>query len=379
MSCQGCLFPTTIGTCGIVWSDAGIRAVQLPETSDAALLKRLRRKASPLTLGEVPEEIGALLRRIQGHLEGDSDRRGFADLKLDLEDAPPFTRKAYLTARRAVGPGRTTTYGALARRCGSPGAARAVGQAMAHNPTPIIVPCHRVLGAGGQLGGFSAHGGVATKLRMLTVEGADLTRIARGGVAALRDRDPQLRALIKKVGAFRLAQGKRADAFATLAASIVHQQLSLKAGATIYRRLAQLVGDPPAPARVQATSPAKLRSVGVSAQKARYLSDLARLTLDGSLGLDQLERTDDETVVQQLTRVKGIGRWSAEMFLIFHLGRLDVLPVDDQGLRRAIQLAYRMRRLPDAARIRRLARRWVPFRSVACWYLWRGLDSGGLA
>jgi len=294
---------------------------------------------------------------------------------LDLEGLPPFAAKICATARQ-ITPGRTLSYAELARLGGRPGAARAVGNAMAQNPTPLLVPCHRVLGAGGSLGGFSAHGGVATKLRLLTVEGADLGAVARAGVRALR-RDARLGPLIRRVGPCRLLEHRRVDPFSALVESIIHQQVSMAAGAAIFRRLCALTGRP-TPRRLLALRPAALRTAGLSRQKASYLLDLSAHVASGALPLRQLERMDDERVIALLTQVKGIGRWSAEMFLIFRLGRLNVLPVDDLGLRKGAQRVFRLRRLPDGERLRQLARPWIPFRSLATWYLWRAQDAGGL-
>jgi O-6-methylguanine DNA methyltransferase len=387
----GCVFSTSLGRCGLCWSETGLRAVQLPEASEEALRRRLRRVGASLVPTPAPGFASEALRRLQRHLDGDRDP--LLDLPLDLEGLAPFTRQVYERARSVL-PGRTTSYGALATECGRPGAARAVGQALAQNPFTLVVPCHRVLAAGGGLGGFSAHGSTATKLRLLTLEGADLGAVAVAGVRELARRDPRLRAVIRRVGPFRLHWAQREDRFTALAEAIVHQQVSMAAGRTIFGRLLALAGRPedstsPAetawsgqvlePARLLRASAEELRGAGLSRQKASYLADLARRTEDGALPLDRLDRLDDERVIEELTRVKGIGRWSAEMFLIFRLGRLDVLPVDDLGLRKNAQRLYRLRSLPAAARLHQLGELWRPFRSIATWYLWRAGDTGGLA
>jgi 3-methyladenine DNA glycosylase/8-oxoguanine DNA glycosylase len=238
-----------------------------------------------------------------------------------------------------------------------------------------------VLGARGSLGGYSAQGGTATKLRLLTIEGADLAPIAAAGARELARRDSRLRPVIKRVGPFRLHWAQRQDHLTALAEAIVHQQVSMAAGATIFARLLALAGQGPAidPGRLLAITPQALRAVGLSQQKASYLRDLAGRVCAGTLHLDRLARLDDEPVIAELTAVKGIGRWSAEMFLIFRLGRLDVLPVDDLGLRKGAQRVYRLRSLPSPARLRQLGEPWRPFRSLATWYLWRAQESGGLA
>jgi 3-methyladenine DNA glycosylase/8-oxoguanine DNA glycosylase len=196
----------------------------------------------------------------------------------------------------------------------------------------------------------------------------------RAAVRHLRRMDPVLAGLVQRVGPCRLQPDRRGGPFAALVESILYQQITGKAAATIHRRLCERVGRAyPRPADLAALSDPELREVGLSRQKIAYLRDLTRHVGDG-LSLARLPRLGDEQVIDALTRVKGIGRWTAEMFLIFRLGRLDVLPVDDYGVRKAMQSAYRMRAPPDAARMRRLAEPWRPYRSVACWYLWRSLE-----
>ena len=374
MTLEACLFPTAIGTCALAWSPAGIRAVQLPEASEARTLARLRRLGARPIAAPPPETV----RRLRLHLEGHHD--ALQDLPLDLEGVAPFTREVYQQAR-GVMPGQTISYGELARLCGRPGGAQAVGQVMARNTCPLVVPCHRVLAARGGLGGFSSHGTTTTKLRLLTLEGADLRSVAAAAACELGRRDPRLRPLIRRVGSFELHWAQREDRFTALAEAIVHQQVSMAAGSTIFRRLLGATGgdtrlDAP---RLLATPADSLRAAGLSRQKTSYLLDLAARTSSGALPLDRMDRLDDEQVVSELTRVKGIGRWSAEMFLIFRLGRLDVLPVDDLGLRKGVQRLCGLRSLPGAEQIRRQGERWRPFRSIATWYLWRAQDAGGLA
>ena len=166
---QGCcLFDTAIGPCGIAWTQAALAAVQLPETSRAATLARVRRHLGAEVPEQAPPAFAAVaIARIQALLAGTRD--DLADLPLDLEGVPPFHRRVYEVAR-AIPPGEVLTYGEVARRIGEPGAARAVGQALGKNPFAPVIPCHRVLAAGGRSGGFSAEGGATTKLRMLEIE-----------------------------------------------------------------------------------------------------------------------------------------------------------------------------------------------------------------
>jgi DNA-3-methyladenine glycosylase II len=192
----------------------------------------------------------------------------------------------------------------------------------------------------------------------------------------LARRDAVLSALIRQHGPCGLAAAQRADHFSALTRAIVGQQLSTKAAATIYSRLLALMpaGTPAADA-LAALADEQLRAVGISRQKAAYLRDLADKVRSGALNLDALEAMSDEEVVTSLSQVKGIGRWSAEMFLIFRLHRPDVLPVGDLGIVNAVHRVYRLRKRPTADRIRRLGEAWRPYRSVASWYLWRSLDN----
>jgi methylated-DNA-[protein]-cysteine S-methyltransferase len=164
-------FDTAIGSCALAWGARGIVAVWLPESSEAALRTRVVRRLATTTEGEPPGAVRAAIERIRALLDGACD--DLADIALDMADEPAFHRRVY-EAARGIPPGATRTYGEIARDLGEPGAARAVGQALGRNPFPIVVPCHRVLGAGGRSGGFSAPGGVRTKLRLLEIEQARL-------------------------------------------------------------------------------------------------------------------------------------------------------------------------------------------------------------
>lgn len=365
------LFPTALGPCALGWSARGVRAIALPGPSEAATLRRIAGRLTP-----PPAAITRVLERLQRHLSGEPDP--LLDVELDLDGAAPFAAEVYRRLRR-VPPGRTVSYGELARLAGGAGASRAVGHAMARNPLPLLVPCHRVVASDGQLGGFSADGGLTTKLRLLTIEGADLAPIARGGVRELARRDPALRTVIRRVGVYAPAWQREGDRFTALAQSIVHQQVSMKAGASIFARVRAAAGAAPAealrPEPILALGPETLRAAGLSRQKASYLRDLAARVAAGTLALERLDRMDDEAVVARLTEVKGIGRWSAQMFLLFRLGRLDVLPVADLGLRKGVCELYHLRSLPDARALERLGERWAPYRSIATWYLWRSLES----
>ena len=188
-------------------------------------------------------------------------------------------------------------------------------------------------------------------------------------------RDPVLAELIKKHGPCGLAAAQRSDHFSALVRAITGQQLSTKAAATIYARLAALMPGGVTPESLSALSDEQFRGVGMSRQKSAYFRDLSEKVLTGALPLDSLEAMSDDEVIAALTQVKGIGRWSAEMFLMFRLHRPDVLPVGDLGIVNAVKNVYRLRKKPDAERIRKIGEAWRPYRSVASWYLWRSLDN----
>jgi 3-methyladenine DNA glycosylase/8-oxoguanine DNA glycosylase len=181
-------------------------------------------------------------------------------------------------------------------------------------------------------------------------------------------------ALVRSVGACGLKVYRRVTPFAALAESIVHQQISGKAAASIYGRLETLGGGTLEPGHIAAASDEALRACGLSRQKAAAIRDLAEKAIDGLPTRRRLQAMDDEAAIDALTTVRGVGRWTAEMFLMFRLGRPDVLPLDDYGIRKAVQKTYRLRALPDKDRLRRIAEPWRPYRTVACWYLWRSLD-----
>jgi DNA-3-methyladenine glycosylase II len=197
-------------------------------------------------------------------------------------------------------------------------------------------------------------------------------------IAALRRADPVLRGVIDEVGSIGdFLAGRPTDHYGTLVRSIVGQQLSTKAAASIYNRLLDRFGGrAPTPDEVLADDPDELRSAaGLSHAKVRYLRSLAEHVLDGSLRLDRLPDLPDDEVIAELTAVKGIGEWSAHMFLMFHLRRPDVLPVGDLGIRRAVKIDYGLPELPTPAELTEIAEPWRPHRTLACIYLWRSLQA----
>jgi len=371
-------FPTALGHCGIAWEGSQVLRLCLPERTGRALHPRLieatgsRRPATP------PAAVGQVMERVRRHFAG--QMQDFSAVPLQLADVPAFWRQVYAAAR-AIPAGETRTYGQLASAIGSPGSARAVGQALGHNPVALIIPCHRVQAAGGKSGGFSAPGGLATKARMLALEGCSLEpplvlhlpRALRAAQEALGKADPALGRLMR--GRPPLALERRGDgsAYGVLLRAIVHQQLRPAAAQTILKRVQALFPGAvvPHPQALLATPDADLRAAGLSRAKTAALKDLARHAQAGDVPSEEaMRRMTDDAIVKRLTGIRGIGQWTAEMLLIFYLGRQDVLPVHDYALRAAMQRAFRLRSLPTQRHMERLGQRWRPYRTVAALALW---------
>jgi DNA-3-methyladenine glycosylase II len=206
-----------------------------------------------------------------------------------------------------------------------------------------------------------------------------LSLAGRKAIAALREADPVMARLIDEHATLvrrDLKRERAGDAYGALLRSIVGQQLSTRAASTIYGRLIDIFGGhAPTPKQLLAADPEEIRSAGLSRPKVAYLRDLAQHVEDGTLELERLPELPDEEVTAQLTAIKGLGPWTADMFLMFHLRRPDILPVGDLGIRRAVQVEYRMRKLPEAKRLEKVARPWRPYRTLACLFLWSSLDN----
>ena len=195
---------------------------------------------------------------------------------------------------------------------------------------------------------------------------------------ALMEADPKLGALMEEVGPIHPDRDRRAsrpDPYTALARAICGQQLSTKAAATIWGRVEDLFDGVPSPQQVIDADPQALRDAGLSWGKVSYFRDLAERVRDGELDLERLPEMGDEEVIAELTAIKGIGRWTAEMFLIFHLGRPDVLSTGDLGLRKGAQLAHGLKEPPTPAELEGMGERWSPHRTLASLYLWRSLDN----
>jgi DNA-3-methyladenine glycosylase II len=198
----------------------------------------------------------------------------------------------------------------------------------------------------------------------------------RSALKHLKKSDPVIAAIIQRVGPCVIQY--REPSFETLVRSIVYQQLSGRVASVIFGRLHAAAGEKQlTPGGIMKLRPEKMRKVGLSAQKTLYIRELAKHTKRGSIVFENLPESDDANVIDHLTRVKGIGVWTAQMFLMFALRREDVLPVADLGIRSAMKKAYGLKDLPKPAEMEKIAAVWKPYTSIACWYLWRSLENAG--
>ena len=198
----------------------------------------------------------------------------------------------------------------------------------------------------------------------------------RKAINHLKKADPVMAAIIDRAGPYKMQY--REPVFQTLVRSIVYQQLSGKAALTIFNRLAAAAKvDPITPEAILKLRPQKMRALGLSKQKIVYIRELARLTRDGDIRFERLPDMDDAAIIETLTRVKGVGVWTVQMFLMFALQRPNVLPVGDLGVRAAMKKAYGLSELPKPQEMERIAAAWHPYRSIASWYLWRSLENQG--
>ncbi|HWZ82952.1 MAG TPA: DNA-3-methyladenine glycosylase [Terriglobales bacterium] len=194
----------------------------------------------------------------------------------------------------------------------------------------------------------------------------------RKAINHLKKSDPVLAAIIEKVGPYRMQYSE--PTFHHLAEAILYQQLNGKAAATIFGRFTAAAGDPLTPKGILKLSDAEMRAIGLSRQKTSYLRDLSEKTKAGLMEFERMPELSDQDVIAHLTQVKGVGVWTAHMFLMFALRRPDILPTGDYGIQAAIKKHYKKRKWPKPAVIEKIAKPWVPYRSIACWYLWRSLD-----
>jgi DNA-3-methyladenine glycosylase II len=194
----------------------------------------------------------------------------------------------------------------------------------------------------------------------------------RKAINHLKKADPVLAAIIERVGPCRMEFGE--PTFHSLAEAILYQQLNGKAAVVIFNRFTGLAGNPLTPEGILKLTDVEMRSVGLSKQKTAYLRDLAEKTKAGLLKFEKLPELSVEEVIEELTQVKGVGVWTAHMFLMFTLQHPDILPTGDYGIQAAIKKHYRKRKWPKPADMEKVAKPWAPYRSVACWYLWKSMD-----
>jgi DNA-3-methyladenine glycosylase II len=194
----------------------------------------------------------------------------------------------------------------------------------------------------------------------------------KSAVTHLKKADPVLRAIIERIGPCKMEYGP--PEFHSLAEAIIYQQLNGKAAVTIFKRFRDLAGYPLTPAGILKLTPEQMRAVGLSKQKSSYLFDMAQRAQRGELDFSRLGDMSDDEVIKHLTQVKGVGVWTAHMFLMFTLRRPNILPVGDFGVQMAIKKHYKKRKLPKPKDMEKIARAWEPYRSIACWYLWKSID-----
>jgi O-6-methylguanine DNA methyltransferase len=377
------LFDTELGKCGMAWKESSrsnenpvVIGFQLPEATAQLTEARIARRWKANRTGTIPARISDIIKRVKLHFKGEA--QDFRDIKLYLDGTGRFTKQVY-DAARAIPSGRTMTYGQLAEVAGRSGAARAVGQAMSKNPIPLIIPCHRVLASGSKPGGFSAHGGLTTKAKMLAIEGATLgcpatirsVREFKRAAIQLGKKDPRLATILSQPVDFRLMPED--SPYETLVKAVVHQQLSPKAAETILGRITALypASKLPQPSDLIETADGALRNAGLSRSKTKALKDIAARTLDGTVpSAKEILTLSDAEIIKRLTLIYGVGQWTVEMMLIFNLGRADVLPVDDYALRKSIAGVFGMSTIPTPKEAIKLGESWRPFRTVASLYLW---------
>ena len=355
------VFDTVLGQVSIRYGDGGVSRITMHGSEP------------PRVTSDVANDLVA---RLVAHLAGDP--QDFSQVRVDLEWAGSFAADVYEQLRK-VPAGVTVTYGELAARAGRPGAARAVARAMATNRVPIVIPCHRVLGTGVKLTGFSGADGIKTKCQMLVAEGAAIPVLPSdgplfdslfepyalaAGVSHLVRSDRLFRRLHEAVGVSMLPQQFPGNPFAALMESVCYQQLAGAAAATIFRRVKRVVGENPTPESVLDAGLTGLRVAGMSASKARTALALADFFAGGT------PPNEDE-----LLTIKGIGPWTVQMFSLFHLGLPDVFPSTDLGIRKAVTALTGAGKLLSADRVETVGRRWKSYRSIATWYLWKSIGN----
>ena len=376
------LFDTVRGPCGISWRDAAVTRFLLPDNTVASMQRELRALTGQAQqTAQPPRWLRDVVKQVQRHCDGKP--QDFTAVPVHTADLSEFTRTVYRRAR-AIPAGEVLSYAELATAIGKPGAARAVGTALGRNQVPLLMPCHRIVARGGKPGGFTSPGGLDTKRWLLACEGVALEKprvltTAAQWQQALQHlrRDKAMAALIRRVGTIHFRPQRNEEPLAAFIDALASQQLATKVAATILKRVHAVinVNGTPSAAKILATPDSELRAAGLSGMKVSCLKDLAQHSVDGKLpSLSQVRTMSDEQLVRCFTAVKGIGRWSVEMYLIFDLGRADVFPADDYGIRKAVAQLHGLAALPPAKALAPYAEAWRPYRTVASLYLWRSVD-----
>ena len=375
------LFETPLGPSAAEWSEAGVTRLRFQRTP-AALEERFGAHGA-VASRRPPPFVRDMVAQLRAHLSGRP--QDFGSIPLDLTRTSPFFQDV-AQALRATPAGATVDAEALAARLGLAGGSARLRQLLARNPVPILLPSHRVLGASGLLGAWG--GGEVLHERLLALEamahpplyhrtGTPAPARVQEALSHLRAQDSRLGELIDAVGPFRLRLRRGQSPYESLARSIVGQQITGRAAAAILSRLAGEFGTPGVPPAeaIRTATDARLRAAGLSGGKARAFRDLAAHAIAGSVPpWVVLRRWPNERILDTLTQVHGIGRWTVEMLLLFRLGRPDVLPLGDYGVRKGYARQFNRGRLPSARELQRRGWRWRPFRSVASWYLYRALE-----
>jgi len=382
------LLPTTLGPLGLGWGDAGIQRIYLPEATPDLTASRLEAKGYKKRRA-VAKELEHSAKRIAQHLRGRPVDLG--EVELDITWLPEVRQRIY-TALRKVPSGTTLTYSELAERAGMPGTQQSVGTAMGENPCPVVIPCHRVLPAGGKLGAYTGPGGAETKARILRIEGVNIwaprtppKRFDDGleydwnaAVRHLAKADPILAKHLRRLGDQKIDSVSMEEPFLYLARSITFQQLAGAAARTIWGRVLDRFaakGGLPTPESMLKMPESELRSAGLSAAKTAAMKDLAKKALEGIIPhTKDLAKMSDEELIARLSAVRGVGKWTVEMSLMFRLGRPDVLPVDDLGVRNGFDKVHSRRKKVTPKELEAYAERWRPYRTVGSWLMWRVLE-----
>lgn len=369
-------FNTDLGLCTISWRGNEVVKFSLPEVKTNKLQVVDGKK-------KVPDWIKKLVSKIQLHLSGKP--QDFSKVKLNFDEMTPFIKAVY-NETRLIPAGSTKSYKDICKKLGKPNASRAVGTALGKNPILLLMPCHRVLNSSGKLGGFSAPGGIKTKVKLLEFEGVSFEKPKvilnqndfKKSTLSLLKLDSTFKSIIKKNSELSFKPKLDKEPLLPLISAIVSQQLSTKAAATILSRVLPLIsvkGRPSANLILKAKEEV-LRSAGLSYMKISFLKDLAGKYLNNEIpDLKMLKKMSNQQIIDSFTKIKGIGQWTVEMYLIFNLGRQDVFPVLDLGIRKAIGINFKHKEMPKPNELDEYSKRWAPYQSVASLYLWHSLNN----